>query len=220
MAVRPFELHLELTNLCNADCVFCPYRFQERSIGFMSREIFDKAVDDYISEGGGSVFLTPVVGDALIHRDVLDYVRDLRSHPEIDRIAVTCNCIMVDRFGADAVIQSGITQLIVSITGFDEEMYQRVYRSKQYKRVPRNVLALLDANRRAGDPVNIVERMRQIRQSFGTPTLNATCVKCDMYRDLEIYRTREGRKRASINQRRANGEVIHRDRDRQPFLGG
>src|SRR5204862_8001012 len=28
MTERPFELHLELTNLCNANCVFCPYQFQ------------------------------------------------------------------------------------------------------------------------------------------------------------------------------------------------
>ena len=25
MALRPFELHLELTNICNANCIFCPY---------------------------------------------------------------------------------------------------------------------------------------------------------------------------------------------------
>lgn len=26
IALRPYELHLELTNLCNANCVFCPYQ--------------------------------------------------------------------------------------------------------------------------------------------------------------------------------------------------
>ncbi len=36
MALRPFELHLELTNLCNANCIFCPYQYQERATGFMS----------------------------------------------------------------------------------------------------------------------------------------------------------------------------------------
>lgn len=44
MALRPFELHLELTNLCNADCIFCPYHFQERPIAYITEEIFDKAV--------------------------------------------------------------------------------------------------------------------------------------------------------------------------------
>src|SRR6267378_5756530 len=66
MALRPFELHLELTNLCNADCIFCPYQFQEREVQFMTDDVFAKAVSDYVSIGGGSVGLTPIVGDALI----------------------------------------------------------------------------------------------------------------------------------------------------------
>jgi len=40
MALRPFELHLELTNLCNADCVFCPYQFQQRSALHSEPRIF------------------------------------------------------------------------------------------------------------------------------------------------------------------------------------
>jgi sulfatase maturation enzyme AslB (radical SAM superfamily) len=52
MAARPFELHLELTNLCNANCVFCPYQFQTRKVEFMSDEVFQKAVGDYVRLGG------------------------------------------------------------------------------------------------------------------------------------------------------------------------
>ena len=43
MELHPFELHLELTNLCNANCVFCPYQFQERAVDFMPEEVFAKA---------------------------------------------------------------------------------------------------------------------------------------------------------------------------------
>src|SRR5437879_12643984 len=71
MAVRPFELHLELTNLCNANCIFCPYQFQKREIQFMSDIVFEKAVADYIAIGGGSVGLTPIVGDSLIESKFL-----------------------------------------------------------------------------------------------------------------------------------------------------
>ncbi len=48
MALRPFELHLELTNICNASCIFCPYQYQERATGFMSDAVFEKAVNDYV----------------------------------------------------------------------------------------------------------------------------------------------------------------------------
>src|SRR5437870_4067345 len=79
MSLRPFELHLELTNLCNANCIFCPYQFQERQAEFMPEEIFYKAVSDYVDIGGGSVGLTPIVGDALIDPHFLARVRYLRA---------------------------------------------------------------------------------------------------------------------------------------------
>src|SRR3954449_11350330 len=75
MALRPYELHLELTNLCNANCIFCPYQFQRRPIETMGDEVFAKAIADYAEEGGGSVFLTPIVGDALIDPKILERVR-------------------------------------------------------------------------------------------------------------------------------------------------
>src|SRR5947208_12438289 len=86
MALRPFELHLELTNLCNANCIFCPYQFQEREIQFMSDIVFEKAVTDYIAIGGGSVGLTPIVGDALIDPKFVARVKYLQSFAPIDRI--------------------------------------------------------------------------------------------------------------------------------------
>lgn len=328
MAVRPFELHLEFTNLCNADCIFCPYQFQERPIVPMSDQVFKKAVGDYVAEGGGSVELTPVVGDALIDPKILDRVRYLRALPAIDRIQLTTNAILVDRFGAAEMIAAGLTTIRISIAGFDPEMYQRVYRSKQYPRVLRNVLDLLKANRDAGNPVTIAiclrpdrpldevmrhpdfekilayepeldftwsfttaggritrdmlppamrlrkltpkreacvqtyngpmvlgdgtvmvctcvaaidgaanlgignvlekplgeiwrsEQVRQLRASFGTPKLNPTCAACDMYRDLELYRTGEGRERARVNRARAAGGVVRRARARSGWAGG
>src|SRR5262249_20840950 len=99
MAMRPYELHLELTNLCNAKCIFCPYQFQKREHEFMSDGVFEKAVGDYIKGNGGPVMLTPIVGDPLIDPKFLERVRKLRQHAEIDRIEVTTNGILLDKFG-------------------------------------------------------------------------------------------------------------------------
>ena len=163
VAARPYELHLEFTNLCNANCIFCPYQFQERPVTPMSDEVFTKAVADFVAEGGGSVELTPVVGDALIDRKILERVRYLRSLPKIDRIQLTTNAILVDRYGAAEIVGAGFTTIRISIAGFDRAMYERVYRSKEYPRVRRNVLALLEANKEAGSPVEIVIGLRPDR---------------------------------------------------------
>lgn len=329
MSVRPYEMHLELTNLCNANCVFCPYQFQSREIQFMTDAVFEKATGDFVSIGGGSVGLTPIVGDALIDPKFLERVRHLRSQPNIDRIFLTTNAILLDKFGIDEVLDSGITSITISTAGFDKEMYERVYRSQAYERMRRNVFELVKQNSERGNPIhitvglradrpldevmkfpdfqpileyspaidftwsftsangritrdklppamklrvvksrketcvqlyngpivlpdgtvmgcscvasmdaiadlgigNIMEsslgeiwasnQMRALRSSFNNGSLNPTCNGCDMYRNLDNYRTAEGRERAKINQLRNQGVTVHRKvKANTPFSGG
>jgi radical SAM protein with 4Fe4S-binding SPASM domain len=330
MTLRPFELHLELTNLCNADCVFCPYQFQHRPKQFMSDEVFFKAVHDFIAIQGGSVGLTPIVGDALIDPKFLERVRYLRSLPQIDRIFLTTNAILLDKFGIDAVLDAGIDSLMISTSGFERESYLRIYRNHSYERMRRNVQELVEKNATRGKPMNICIglrtdrplaevmrdpdfqpilahdpqidftwsftsaggritrdllpagmrlrhapaktepcvnlyngpivlpdgdvlacscvaamdalpdllignvlkvrlqdiwtglRMRALRDQFRAPdALNPTCAACEIYRNLELYRTREGRTRGQLNGRRLAGEVVRRtDKAHGPFVGG
>jgi radical SAM protein with 4Fe4S-binding SPASM domain len=163
MAVRPFELHLELTNLCNANCVFCPYQYQQREVELMPEEVFRKAVGDFVSCGGGSVGLTPIVGDALIHPDFVARVRHLREQPRIDRIWVTTNAILLDKHGLAEVLSSGLTSITISTSGFDEPSYRRIYRSSAYPRFRRNVLELVRRNRDLPEPLTITIGLRTDR---------------------------------------------------------
>lgn len=163
MALRPYELHFELTNLCNANCIFCPYQFQTRDVQFMPDEVFQKAVRDFVSIGGGAVGLTPIVGDALIDPKFVERVRFLRSLPSIDRIWVTTNAILLDKHGIDEVLDSGLSSITISTAGFEETMYERVYRSKSYQRVRKNVLELVEKNTRRSEPLNITIGLRSDR---------------------------------------------------------
>jgi MoaA/NifB/PqqE/SkfB family radical SAM enzyme len=240
--------------------------------------------------------LTPIVGDALIDPKFLERVRYLRSLPEIDRIWLTTNCILLDRFGIEAILQSGVSAINVSTAGFDAEMYERVYRNGSYNRMRRNVLELVERNTAMGSPVAVAiaqrpdrpleavmadpdfqpilahkpeldftwsftsangritreilparmklrvvtertevgnilhssleeiwrgSRIRDLRSSFGTAKLNSTCAGCDMYRNLEFYRTRQGRKRAALNLARKDGKVLKSAASaKRAFTGG
>src|SRR4051794_11483518 len=84
--LRPPSLNLEFTNLCNANCTFCGYQHQERAKQTMTDEVFAKALSDYAQLGGGDVYLTPIVGDALIDKKFLDRVRALRAEPSVREI--------------------------------------------------------------------------------------------------------------------------------------
>jgi MoaA/NifB/PqqE/SkfB family radical SAM enzyme len=180
MSLRPYELHIELTNLCNANCVFCPYEFQQRTVEYMPQEVFDKAVGDFVAANGGSVGLTPIVGDALIHPQFLDRVRQLRSHAAIDRIFLTTNAILIDRFGARQLLEAGLTAITISTASFDRANYITVYRTKAYQRMRRNVLALLEANEQLGRPATITV-------GFRTDRALADVIEDEDFQDIRAY---------------------------------
>ena len=153
--LRPFGLQLEFTNLCNANCVFCPYELQTRPHERMSDAVFEKAVADFVAIGGGSVDLTPAVGDALIHPKFVERVKYLRSFPEIDRITLATNAILLDRAGVADVLDAGLSRINISLAGFDAEMYQRIYRNPGYVKVRKNIEHSLALNFERAEPVPI-----------------------------------------------------------------
>lgn len=154
------SISIETTNICNANCTFCAYQYQKRPTGIMEMELFKKIIDEYAECGGGVVGFTPTVGDPLVDPYIVERIRYARSKPEISGVTMYSNMISLKRFGAKALVESGLTALTVSTSGFDESMYQRVYRSKMYKQVLSNIKVFAEANREAGDPVDFRITMR------------------------------------------------------------
>jgi radical SAM protein with 4Fe4S-binding SPASM domain len=65
------------------------------------------------------------------------------------------------------------------------------------------------------------EKAQRLRNSFSTGSLNPTCAGCDMYRNLELYRTQEGRRRADLNRARFEGRAVRTNPlTSGPFAGG
>ena len=83
MESRYGHLGIEPTNICNANCTFCGYRFLKKSKSTMSLDLFKKTVDDYASQGGGVLSLTPTVGDPLVDGKILEKISVLGNSPTI-----------------------------------------------------------------------------------------------------------------------------------------
>ena len=137
---RSRELTVEVTNICNANCVFCGYQFQERPTGVMSLDLFRQIVDQYAAIGGGMIELTPVVGDPLVDKGLEEKVGYARSVPGIGRLSFITNGILLRRARFEALVAAGITHITISISGLDPKEYERVYRSTAYRTVIDNLV--------------------------------------------------------------------------------
>lgn len=141
------QLGIALTRICNADCTFCAYQFLEKTDRrHMPEPLFDKVVEQVAALKVPTVHLSPNLGDPLVAPRVIDKIAALRT-AGVRLIYLTTNGILLDKVGIDEFLARGPDIIGISTSGFDEEMYRRVYRSKQYPRMRRNVLALLRQNR-------------------------------------------------------------------------
>jgi MoaA/NifB/PqqE/SkfB family radical SAM enzyme len=160
---RPWNLHIETTNACNADCVFCAYQYMERPKRVMAMSVYEKALADYVAIGGGDLMLEVVVGDPILDPTFLEKIHKARAHREIARIETITNGIGIDRIGAEALVDSGISKIFISTSGFEAKSYEELYRSHKYDLMRSNVLDLLRANERRGRPVDVTIGFRTNR---------------------------------------------------------
>jgi hypothetical protein len=103
--LRPLMLIVETINVCNSECVFCPYTIQTRPKGVMSEELFDRILAEYLAMGGGAISLTPMVGDLLLDRKLPSRMRALRRHADRLVPSVTTNLYALEYWSDDQVLE-------------------------------------------------------------------------------------------------------------------
>ncbi len=152
---RPWNLHIELTNICNANCIFCAYSYQSRKKTVMDQAIYKKALDDYCALGGGELRLESCIGDPLVAPDFIERVRYARSRPEITRIITLTNGIGLNRIGFETLRGCGIDEVNISTGPWDADLYARIYRTSAYHDLSQGVANLLQKNAQYGMPLRI-----------------------------------------------------------------
>jgi radical SAM protein with 4Fe4S-binding SPASM domain len=142
---RPLFLKVEVTNICNANCTFCAYQHQTRAKQVMTPAVFNKLIDEFNELGGGTLVLTPVVGESLVDKDFADKVRYARSKKNITHIELNTNGILLTREKFEELAQAGVTRVFLSISGLEREEYKRVYRVDKFERIYRQLLEISES---------------------------------------------------------------------------
>ena len=151
----PINFGVEVTNACNANCSFCGYRFQQRKTGVMDNVTFRKAIDDYSGIGGGSVSLTPTVGEPLNDRTLIEKIRYARSKKNITKIWFYTNLISLSHFNVRDLLLSGLSILRISTCIKDSEAFKNVFNVDKYKQVISNIVGICEENKKLNYPVKI-----------------------------------------------------------------
>ena len=152
---RAGRVAIEVTNLCNANCSFCAYRYQQRPVEIMSLDTFKQFLDKYVVYGGGELKFTPIVGDPLLDRGLTEKIEYARQFPEITLIYTYTNGIAFNKLDLDRFLKSGIDTVQISTCIGSQAMFERLYGVKKYSVTIENIVQLLELNASLGSKVDI-----------------------------------------------------------------
>ena len=162
--LRPLALFCETVNICNSACLFCPYSKQTRSKGCMSDTLFQTVLQQYAAIGGGYLSLTPMVGDFLLDRHLLQRLTALREVADSIIPSVTTNLCSLGNWD-DAVVQQLLqtfSLLHVSCYGMSREEHHQITRHDHFDQFLFQMRRLLRIRRELGAPTQLTIGFRNL----------------------------------------------------------
>jgi radical SAM protein with 4Fe4S-binding SPASM domain len=147
----PPALGVELTNHCNLKCPECPTGagMMRRKQGYMSIELFHKI----IKEIGPYLYNINLYfqGEPMMHPHFFSFLYESRNI----RSVVSTNGHFLTAGNSERIAGSGLSKLIVSLDGADQEVYSAYRKNGSFETVAEGLRNISEAKRRIRSPLVI-----------------------------------------------------------------
>jgi radical SAM protein with 4Fe4S-binding SPASM domain len=146
---RPTSLSIEPTTSCNLRCPECPsgLRSFTRATGMLDQKLFEKTIDEL--SGHLSYLHLYFQGEPYLHPRFLDMVR----YADQKRIftATSTNAHFLNKENIHKTLASGLKQLIVSVDGTTQEVYENYRIGGRLEKVTKGISELISYRNSLGN---------------------------------------------------------------------
>jgi len=129
----PFELQLAVASTCNFKCIFCPCSDKEAlrkaavKKGVMDFELYKKIIDDLDAFPQKIKVLRLMrEGEPLLNKRFADMVRYAKRKQPSVKVDTTTNASPLTHELSDAIIDSGLDKICISLQGMNADAYKRI----------------------------------------------------------------------------------------------
>lgn len=146
-------IEFELSNICNARCVFCPYPDMLKSgkqFMHMNESTFGRSLSVFRNFEKVLISVTPTTGDTLLHPEWDRCIREILNHPKVELLTMFTNAIALDdenRKKMIALLESEngkkLSQIFFSVGGPDAASYKEIYRVDRFDVIRGNIGSFL-----------------------------------------------------------------------------
>lgn len=138
---HPYVLIIDTINICNLKCQLCPTGLDMpgRNKGRMELSLFRKIIDDL-----GDYAFTVVLqnwGEPLLNKDIYPMISYVKQ--KYIKAILSSNLNILREKDAEALVASGLDELIVSLDGVSAETYEKYRKGGNYQQVIKNIELLV-----------------------------------------------------------------------------
>ncbi|MBL4615777.1 MAG: radical SAM protein [Magnetovibrio sp.] len=133
---------VEVSGVCNLNCVFCAYKDKDAGKVVMSNDDFTNNINQLADLGHDHLVLTPQTGDVFIDKHFGDKIAVLERHPKIKSYEFITNLISASDAVLDRLAKAQkLTRMYISLYGHTQENFEKITgRShSQYRRLIKNI---------------------------------------------------------------------------------
>jgi len=152
---KPWAASIEPTTLCNLRCPECPTGMQSltRTKGTMSLDVFRQILDKLSPD---LIYLTLYFqGEPMLNPDFPEMVKLARSRCIF--VVTSTNGHFLDYKNVDRIIKSGLSHLIISLDGLDQETYEKYRVKGDFQTVAKGIQQLVTARNEAKSNTPFIE---------------------------------------------------------------
>lgn len=161
MELFPKTIELELSNRCNLDCVMCPRLPQKLNLGNMSEALITRVLDECLAYSERT-FRLHGIGEPLLSPAFRDTVSRIKGSPGTHRLQLITNGHLLSRDTARFILRREVDRITVSVAAASAASYEAVRKSKQFDRVVRNTIRLIDERDRMGSQSTIAVQLVRV----------------------------------------------------------
>lgn len=149
----PARVTLELTNLCNLSCTFCPRHTMGGGKGMMSKQLATKIIDELAEHL--PITLVPFFRGESLLNPYWDHILSYAVKKGLGPIQFTTNGTLLTPQNAVRLLDTNIHFISFSLDTLDPVLYEATRRKAQFDQVMQNIHYFLDVHKKRNSSMEI-----------------------------------------------------------------
>jgi hypothetical protein len=188
---EPIKFNINLTNICNAKCIFCPYTYSKHEKALLTELDFQKGLELAKYLGYSIIDFTPVVGDIFIHPKWDYFLKKAINTNWIKYILFYSNLILLNKQNLEKLkpfLESGkIPILEFSLGGLDRNTYKFMFGVDKFNTVKNNLQDLVKYLYKTNLKIPIVLHLRFPKNYAPSRETILKTLNITLYKDYIIF---------------------------------